>query len=187
MMTVTTVRSAHHTNSGISRNLFGLGPGSERRRIGRSPTRTTRQRRLPTLHSQPTLQPRRRGGQPEAEPGQLLGEFGSVEIQASGRARARSFRGGRDKRFEFCGKRTALKQSPLWALKDFNPAGDGDEAGASLGAFVFIELAGASIHAGFEALFDPLRPTRIQVPEPLWHFFNSAFPRVRQRWRDNCR
>src|SRR3989304_6794398 len=82
MMDVQTMRSAHHTHSGLGRNLFGLGSATKAGGSGA---------RRPELRGnggcrhcpRPTLQPRRREGQPEADPGQFLGGFRSVEIQAS--------------------------------------------------------------------------------------------------------
>jgi hypothetical protein len=75
------MRSAHHTNSGLGWDQFGLGSVAKARGSGA---------RRPELRgnggcrhrTRPTLQPRRREGQPEANPGQFLGEFRSVEIQA---------------------------------------------------------------------------------------------------------
>ena len=81
MMDVLTRRSAHHTNSGLGWDQFGLASVAKARGSGA---------RRPELRgnggcrhrTRPRLQPRRGEGQPEADPGQFLGELRSVEIQA---------------------------------------------------------------------------------------------------------
>jgi len=81
-MDVQTVRSEHHTNSELGWNQFGLGSaakagGSGARRPELRGNGGCRHR------TRSRLQPRRGEGQPEADPGQFLGELRSVEIQAS--------------------------------------------------------------------------------------------------------
>jgi len=77
------MRSAHHMHSVPGWNQFGLGSAAK---AGGSGARRPELRGNGGCRhcTRPTLQPRRREAQPEADPGQFLGEFRSVEIQASG-------------------------------------------------------------------------------------------------------
>jgi hypothetical protein len=81
MMNVTTAISAHYTHSVTGRNQLGLESVTK---AGGSGARRPQPRGNGSCRhcTQPTLQPRRRKGQPGADPGQFLGRFRSVEIQA---------------------------------------------------------------------------------------------------------
>lgn len=103
MMDVQTIRSEHHTNSGLGWNQFGLGSaakagGSGARRPELRGNGGCRHR------TRPRLQPRRGEGQPEVDPGQFLGELRSVEIQASNANSAVLFSSSRCSGFSICSR-----------------------------------------------------------------------------------
>src|ERR1700694_4930120 len=82
MMHVPTALSEHYTTSAIGWDPLGLGSVTK---AGGSGARRPELRGNGSCRhcTQPTLPPRRRDGQPGADPGQFLGRFRSVEIQAS--------------------------------------------------------------------------------------------------------